>query len=293
MYQKSTVTMTRAASTLLSRHEVEAEYRQPYIVRGYRQTNTSFFQCLRYALVLHNDMINFWTPFLPLPAWMVWFVAMVLYYDLDLSQPYNYPLICVWTGSCSYVVFSSIAHLLASKSLLVHEVCFMLDYLGIAMYGLGLNIAGLFYLSPASSLCFSYRSVVLTLEVSFAVLATIFGSLSRFFWCEYRFIIRVTAYVLPYVCYIGPFLHRLCLCWLYETDCVPETKPFHFLSMLATAFGVFFYISKIPERFMPGRCDFFFQSHQLFHVCCVICTSFQIIYFSPRGAVTRGEVAPG
>ena len=280
--------MTNGNKTLLFRHEVEAVHRQPYILSGYRQTNISFFQCLQYALVLHNDVVNFWTHFLPLPAWLVWFFALVSHYDLDLSQPYSYPLVCSWIGSCSYALFSSIAHLFSSKSLLVHEVCFMLDYLGIAMYGLGLNIAGLFYLSPSNSPFFSYTSMVLTFEVSFAVMASIIGSLSRFYWTDYRFIIRVSAFVLPYVCYIGPFLHRACICWLYGTDCIPGTSRFHFLSTLATAMAVFFYISKIPERFMPGRFDTFVQSHQFFHICCVISTSFQIHSF-PMELELRGD----
>ena len=34
------------------------------------------------------------------------------------------------------------------------------------------------------------------------------------------------------------------------------------------AIGVFFFIRKIPERYLPtGTCDYVFQSHQIWHVC--------------------------
>ena len=263
---------------LLSKHEVEPTHRRPFILSGYRKTDTSFFQCLKYAFVLHNDVLNFWTHFLPLLAWVMWIFAG-FDIDIDLSQPYHYPLVCAWIGSCSYVLFSSTAHLLSSKSVLIHEVCFMLDYLGIAMYGLGVDIASLFYLSPSNSPFFAFKNVVFTIEVAFAVSATVIGSLSRFYWGDYRFIIRVCSYILPYVCFVGPFLHRTCHCWLYGTDCFPETAQFHLLSMFATAIAVFFYVSKVPERFLPGRFDIFFQSHQIFHVFCIINTSSHMYAF--------------
>ena len=169
-----------------------------------------------------------------------WFIALVTYYDLDPSQPYNYPLICVWIGSCCYTLFSSMAHLTSNKSLLVHKVGSMVDYLGIAIYGLGLNIAGLFYLSSSSSLCFIYRNIVLALEVCLALFAAIVGCLSYVFWRHHQFTIKTLGFTLPYVTYISLFLHRQCVCWLYGTDCVSETEYLHYLSMLFCALGTFF-----------------------------------------------------
>jgi len=34
-------------------------------------------------------------------------------------------------------------------------------------------------------------------------------------------------------------------------------------------FGAFLYAARIPERWLPGKCDIWFQSHQLFHVLVV------------------------
>ena len=30
--------------------------------------------------------------------------------------------------------------------------------------------------------------------------------------------------------------------------------------------GAVLYACRIPERFLPGKCDFWFQSHQIFHI---------------------------
>ena len=34
--------------------------------------------------------------------------------------------------------------------------------------------------------------------------------------------------------------------------------------------GAVLYAARIPERFMPGKCDIWFQSHQIFHVLVII-----------------------
>ncbi len=34
--------------------------------------------------------------------------------------------------------------------------------------------------------------------------------------------------------------------------------------------GALTYASRIPERFLPGKFDFWGQSHQLFHLCVVV-----------------------
>ena len=33
--------------------------------------------------------------------------------------------------------------------------------------------------------------------------------------------------------------------------------------------GAFLYAVRVPERFFPGKCDYIFQSHQIFHVLVV------------------------
>ena len=255
-------------------------YREPFILTGYRRPGTTYSQCLQYALVLHNEVGNFWTHFIPLLIWLVWLLYLVLTWE-DFFQPFQYPLLCFWAGACSYALFSSIAHLFSCKSSTVHHVCTMLDYLGIALYGLGFGMVGVFYVSAATSVLLSHLPVVIFTEVCLAISATVISCLSRFYWQEYRFFIRVFAFLPPYMCAITPLLHRTAQCRLYGTDCVSDDATFwHWLSVSLTLLMVLFYVSKIPERFIPGQCDIFFQSHQFFHVCSVSVTSMQM-HFIP------------
>lgn len=40
-------------------------------------------------------------------------------------------------------------------------------------------------------------------------------------------------------------------------------------SLLGYGCGIFFYLSRIPERFWPGKFDYFLQSHMNWHLCVV------------------------
>lgn len=271
---------------LLRCDEIDAVYVEPFILSGYRRPGLSWWQCMKHVFVLHNDVGNFWTHFVPFLLW-VWWLIMLAMSEENFFQPYNYPMICFWVGACSYTLLSSIAHMFSCKSILVRTVCFILDYLGIAMYGMGADIGALFYLSAATSPVFRHRTLVLCVEVAGAVMATLLCSLSRFYWKDYRFLVRAASYVIPYCFAIGPYLHRLWQCYYYGTDCVPETFVLHMLAVLFINLLVFFFVSKIPERFFPGRFDYIFHSHQLFHVCATCLTSTQMYYLPTEMAVRK------
>jgi predicted membrane channel-forming protein YqfA (hemolysin III family) len=257
---------------LLSAEEVDSAYREPFILTGYRRIGASYYQCLRSAFSLHNEVVNFWTHFIPLLVWLVWLLYLALSWE-DFFQPFHYPMLCYWTGACVYTLFSSMAHLFSCKSYKVNNVCAMLDYMGIALYGFCSDMTGLFYFSSTTSLVFSYKAVVICIELFLVVFATLVNSLSRFSLQDHRFLFRVLTFVPAYLCSIGPFIHREALCRLHGTDCVPDTARWHMFAIFFTILMIIFYISKIPERIFPGKFDIFFQSHQFFHLCTVSVTS--------------------
>lgn len=275
---------------LLPRQKIDEVYHEPYILGGYRRPGTSLYHCLQYALVLHNDVGNFWTHFIPFWTWLTWLLVLAKT-TVDFSDPYHYPLLCFWTGACTYALCSSLAHLFGCVSYEVRTVCFMLDYLGIAMYALGGDLAAFFYLQPAHSPLFDYTSTIVMLLVLFAISSTLFCSLSRFYWREHRFVIRIVAFGLPYISCISPYLYRVYTCWYSGTDCVPETRIFHVAAVIITFFIVFFFVTKIPERLSPGRFDVFFQSHQLFHVSTACLTSIQMYFLPIESTLRRGALS--
>ena len=274
--------------SLLHRSQVPPMFREPYIIEGYRKTDATFGYAFKAIFRWSNDVGNFWTHFIPLCIFILWFV-LEWKWRMDFTDPYFYPLACLWAGACSYTLFSSIAHLLGCVSYKVRTICFFLDYLGIALYTLGGGIMAYFYHLPQGSIFFAYKYPLLVYKVVLAIGATLITGLSRFYWHRYRFIIRVMAFFLPYISTSYPIAIRVfTVCIPTGEDCVMETLLLHFLNEILIFFIAFFFVTKIPERFAPGKFDYVFQSHQLFHVTAALQTLL-VFYMMPIDSVARRE----
>ena len=271
---------------LVHRESISPVYWEPYIVRGYRRTNTSFLQCIKYAFILHNDVGNFWTHFIPAVVWLTWLCA--LSFKLDFTDPYWYPLLALWVGACCYAFCSSAAHFLACKSLMTRQVAYMIDYQGITLYSVGGFIAYYFYERQIGWSLFSFKWTMLCFSVVVCTSATLTCSLSRFFWEKYRYFVRTGSYALPYIMGLFPFNSRFFYCIATGEQCVYETLPLHIMAFSLSLIMVFFFVSKMPERFFPLRFDYFFHSHQVFHISSAGMTTIQL-YFVVIDAHIRRE----
>lgn len=276
------------------RSQVASLYKEPFIISGYRKQNPSFAECVGYAFVGHNDVWNFWTHFLPIFIWLPW--LYYLSYQYNLSEPYYYPLLIYWLGAIACAFFSSSAHLFGFKSPLFQSVFFMLDYLGIVMHLGGGGLYTLYYQQPLSSPLFDYTFPLVSFYLLFCLFAIISCSLSRYFWVKQRFIIRALSVAPPYLIAISPFVMRVLVCFSVGEDCMYETLHFHFIALTLSWLMLFFFVSKIPERYAPGYFDFF-QSHTLFHTSHVGCVSVQMYIFpidcDLRKADLLERISPG
>ena len=159
------------------------------------------------------------------------------------------------------------------------------------MYAFGGSLAIFFYEQPLHGMWFKRKWLMLPVQMVVAINAVFLCSLSRFFWKNQRFVIRAFAFVLPYITLITPFLQRVLVCVTTGKECVLETLYLHFASIILTFFVAFFFVTKIPERFAPGRYDFIGQSHQLFHIAAALLTSLQMYMFPLDAILRRDELA--
>ena len=146
-----------------------------------------------------------------------------------------------------------------------------------------------FYHLNLGSVLYGYKYPVLFYYVVLTIGATVMTSLSRFYWHRYRFIIRVLAFFLPYVNTTYPIATRvLTVCIPTGNDCIMETLYLHIINGILVFFIAFFFVTKIPERFAPGKFDYIFQSHQLFHLTAAGDTLL-VFYMMPIDAALRRE----
>ncbi|KAJ7307424.1 hypothetical protein JRQ81_009442 [Phrynocephalus forsythii] len=101
---------------------------------------------------------------------------------------------------------------------------------------------------------------------------------SRFLELEYSRrskLLRTAAFLYPFLFDNIPLFYRLLLC--FGEDCTwNDSVTGYFYHLFFAALTGFLFASHLPERLAPGRFDFIGHSHQLFHICAVVGTHFQL-----------------
>nr|XP_056719565.1 membrane progestin receptor epsilon-like [Euleptes europaea]XP_056722826.1 membrane progestin receptor epsilon-like [Euleptes europaea] len=281
---------------LLRSSEVPASVTESFILSGYRCPGYTFAQCLLSAFRPTNETGNFWTHFLAVFVFAFRFLEQFWGEapgPRELLDPFYYPLWNYFLGVCGLLVASSMAHLFNSMSLPIREICFYVDYGTISAYTVGSSLAYFYYIHPrgapgapapgATNLSSGpgpggegvdrlsapegrvgawFEALYVPTACLIALFCTLACCSTRHQWPRYRYLIRTLVFLLPFVVVSAPVFHKL-----WRAGGGPGTGRFflrHCFWLLAS--GVF-NVSKIPERFSPGKFDIWGHSHQWFHCC--------------------------
>ena len=245
--------------------EIDPLYREPYILKGYRKPCCSFKESLRYTTRLHNDAVNFWTHFIPFLIWTTQFID-------DLNQSWtaeaaHQPLVCFRLAMCVMALCSSVAHAFSTMHTraFFHAV-FMLDYVGISVFGFTWNVCFLYYKHPMPGFCgvFAYKELWLTLFSAVSVFCTIITCVTRHCLQKEVVLLRAITFCAPVI--LSMCIHLLCLLHTNESDINTNANWLYILVYTLMLVAVFFYGSKLPEKLLPGKFDLFGHSHQFFHI---------------------------
>lgn len=158
------------------------------------------------------------------------------------------------------LAFSTIFHTFSCHSRSVGKICGKLDYCGISLLCTGSFVPWIyyaFYCSPSAKL------VYLILVPLFGA-SVIFISLCEKFASPAFRPMRAAVFVTFGVSIAVPFSH-----WFFSATHITISLTNVALVGLFYIGGAVLYAARIPERFFPGKCDYLFQSHQIFHVCVV------------------------
>ncbi|XP_071850661.1 membrane progestin receptor gamma-like [Apostichopus japonicus] len=255
---------------LLKADHVPSDFREPFIITGYRSCRCTVLTCLFSALQHTNETLNFWTHF----AGFLFFVWQ-MYQTGDRYWSYNDPFTWAFTAylisCCIYLLTSSWAHLFSCMSEWFRHVCFFLDYGALSVYSFGCALVYSHYVFPTD-----YMGT--WLHRAFIPLAFINGGCCTMLACSSRLmhegrlrkLFRMLAFMLPYFCCSVPLLYRLAFC--QGSECEAESFPSHRRQFCWAFLTGFLYASHFPERLAPGRFDIVGHSHQIFHVCGMMAT---------------------
>ncbi|XP_067827963.1 membrane progesterone receptor epsilon [Heptranchias perlo] len=260
-------------SVLRTHTQVPARVTESFILTGYR-LEFSFGQCLLSAFRPTNETGNFWTHFLGL------FVFAFNFWELfgregsrSPLDPFFYPYWTYFVGVCGLLLVSSMAHLFNSMSLLIREICFFIDYGTISVYTVGSSLSYFYYIYPkghglgplptSGQLRWWFESFYIPSACLIALLCTLSCCNTRRSWRRHRYSIRTLVFLLPFTVASSPIFYRL-YTGTHSSTATPTFFTRHCFWLLASAI---FNISKVPERFSPGKFDIVGHSHQWFHFC--------------------------
>ncbi|XP_056141914.1 membrane progestin receptor alpha-B [Lampris incognitus] len=251
-------------------------FRETHIFTGYRQPDQSWRYYFLTLFQRHNEALNVWTHLLAALIILVKWQEISEAVDF-LRDPHAQPLFIILLAAFTYLSCSSLAHLLAAKSELSHYTFYFLDYVGVAIYQYGSALAHFYYaIDEDWHVC--VRRFFLPTAAFFAWLSCLgccYGKyVSPLLPKSAHKLFQVVPSALAYCLDISPVLHRIYSC--HRRGCSDPAVAYHCYQVLFFLVSAYFFCYPHPERWFPGRCDFFGQGHQIFHVFLVLCTLVQI-----------------
>ncbi|XP_069688026.1 adiponectin receptor protein-like [Periplaneta americana] len=232
-----------------------------FLHAGHRPPLHSFYACFKSIFRIHTETVNIWTHLLGCVA----FIGVATYFltrpSVEIQLQEKLVFAVFFAGAILCLGLSFAFHTVHCHSEFVGKLFSKLDYCGIAMLIMGSFLPWLYY----SFYChYQPKLIYLSIVICLGIIAIVVSLWDRFSEPRYRplragiFMGFGLSGVIPAVHYAiseGWFnaISQASLGWLILMGCL-------------YILGAILYALRVPERFFPGKCDIWFQSHQIFHV---------------------------
>eukprot|EP00055_Hartaetosiga_balthica_P006986 m.23385 g.23385 ORF g.23385 m.23385 type:complete len:294 (-) comp5540_c0_seq2:131-1012(-) len=233
----------------------------PYIFTGYRAF-LSFDDCVKTLFTIHNETVNVWTHVLGF-IWAIWVLYWSVFvyfpehngdfYDVLMTVLFLVGVIVCMTASAAY-------HLFLPQVEKVSLQWLQFDLLGITIGMLGAYFPGIYY----GFYCFPSLLHVYAVLSGIVFVVNLAMQSNGNFLSQKWAARRIVLYTITLGFGIVPLTH-----WSFldhqDLEEVHLFVPKVLISYVLMAIGLFFYLSRYPERSCPGSCDIVGASHQWWH----------------------------
>ncbi|XP_002960615.2 heptahelical transmembrane protein 4 [Selaginella moellendorffii] len=240
-----------------------------YILKHYR-VNWPLKQTILSMFSIHNETLNFWTHCVGFLLFVFLTINVILTVEIPtlvaelLHAPTARWPIYTFLGGAMFCLFSSsVAHLLGCHSERASYLLLRLDYAGIASLISTSFYPPVYYSFMCSPL---WRNLYLAVITLLGVLAILVSLLPVFQTAAYR-PVRAALFVAMGVSGVAPVVHKIFLHG--NQPVIVLTTVYELFMGLFYGMGALVYVTRVPERWKPGRFDIAGHSHQLFHVLVV------------------------
>ncbi|XP_047219511.1 membrane progestin receptor gamma-B isoform X2 [Girardinichthys multiradiatus] len=261
---------------IFSINQVPKVFHEDSIISGYRHPRSSATDCILSLFQMTNETLNIWTHFLP--TWyFLWKLVTVVLMQQGWQDTFTWPLLVFLSSCCIYPLASSCAHTFSTMSLRARHICFFFDYGALSLYSLGSAIVYSLYAFPDKWLNSSFHQWYIPIAVANTVICTVLACYSRLPESpKFSKFLRILAFAYPYLFDNIPLFYRVFLCT--GDGCTNnDTNILHYKHISLAFLTGFLFATHLPERLAPGSFDYIGHSHQLFHVCGILGTHFQML----------------
>lgn len=253
-------------SKLYDFHEIPVWQKDnEYILKGYVKETNSYKHIFLSLFFLHNETVNIYTHLLP---GILCFALIVSTLEISLFKKFSTTTLTdylminyFFLGAFTCFMMSASFHCLKAHSEKVAIFGNKLDYLGIVALIVSSMISLLFYGFYDSFKTFLFFGSITTL---LGIICTVISLNDKFRAREWR-AKRATMFVIFGLSAVLPLFYGLAT-YGYQKTCAKIGFNWVLLEGVFYITGASLYGLRYPEKRFPGKYDFFFNSHQIFHV---------------------------
>ncbi|XP_073815888.1 adiponectin receptor protein-like [Musca autumnalis] len=235
-----------------------------FLLYWHRPPLPSFRVCFKSIFRLHTETGNIWTHLLGFVAFIC--VACYFFSQPSVDVEFKEKLIfgAFFVGAIICLGFSFTYHTLTCHSIEIGKLFSKLDYCGIALLIMGSFVPWLYY----GFYCHNHLKIIYLSIVCVLGCAAIIVSLwDKFSEPKFR-PLRAGVFLCFGVSGIIPLVHYGVMEG-FSAQISKSSLGWFLLMGIFYISGALLYAFRIPERWFPGKCDLWFQSHQIFHVLVV------------------------
>lgn len=253
----------------LTHEETPSLFCEPHIHTGFRPINKPYSYYIKSVLKKHNETVN------ALSHYFGALYCLIYFYRFDFTDKWQWPLLSTVITSIFMFLSSASAHLLHQKSHYCHMTCFLFDFTGISVHCFSAALLQSFYCSP--SWYYTYIEPIYLIFLGLcSILCCLMNSFAQVNYKRpYPPIKRFLQFAPLGITWIFTML-PLVLAFITNDNDFKIDFKLHFVHIILFLTGAVFFGGDIPQRFFPGRFDFFGQGHHIFHICIFFVTVFQI-----------------
>ncbi|OTF75592.1 adiponectin receptor-like protein, partial [Euroglyphus maynei] len=234
-----------------------------YLHTGHRPPLPTFWACIKSIFRLHTETGNIWTHGIGALLFVCLFIYEFVTISAHKTAVDRLMLTIYFCGIITCLLFSCMFHTFSCyASPKVIKIFSKLDYCGISIQIIGSMTPALYY-------GFYEDLNMFKLYISFGIVLCIL-SIAVSLWDKFGEPQYRGFRAMVFLCFglsnVIPGVH-----WYIILDSRLLTAYYLFILQGALyVIGSLLYANRIPERLFPGKCDYMFQSHQIFHVLVVL-----------------------